>query len=106
MIHSLTLRASIAALSLFGVGAAIAPLQCANTDPSLRLEDTAGDALWDLAEKFHAERNDAAARETLTYLVQKYPSSRHTVAAKDELAKLGGPVPAAAPHSEQSDAGA
>ena len=66
--------------------AAIAPLQCGrDPDPNLRLEDTAGDALWSLAAKFEAEHNDAAARETLQYLVEKYPSNRHAPEAREKL---------------------
>jgi len=65
-----------------------APLQCAHEpDPNMRLEDTAGDALWDLATKFHEEKDDASARRTLQFLVDRYPSNRHAHAAKDELAK-------------------
>jgi hypothetical protein len=87
------LRATFAAaLSML----TIAPFQCGgrDPDPALRMEDTAGDALWDLAERFKAEHKDDAAREALTYLVEKYPSSRHVVAAKEELAQMGGPSPA------------
>jgi len=64
-----------------------APMQCSrNPDPNLRQEDTAGDALWSLAQKFEADHNDAAAKDTLRYLVEKYPSSRH---AREARAKLG-----------------
>jgi TolA-binding protein len=63
-----------------------APLQCrSKPDPNLRYEDTAGDALWALGEKFEKENNDAAARETWLYLVEKYPSSRYAPAAKEKL---------------------
>ena len=63
-----------------------APLQCSHDpDPSVRIEDTAGDALWDLAKDFEARGDHAAARHTLETLVTRYPSSRHTPAAKDML---------------------
>jgi TolA-binding protein len=63
-----------------------APFQCGKSpDPNLRHEDTAGDALWALAEKFDQEHNDAAAKETLQYLLEKYPSSRHAPAAREKL---------------------
>jgi hypothetical protein len=76
-----------AVLGLFGT----APFQCAHDpDPNLRREDTAGDALWSLAEKFKAEHNDAAAKETLRFLVDKYPSNRHAAAAREELGLDGG----------------
>ena len=70
-----------------------APLQCGSgPDPGLRLEDTAGDALWSLAQDFRAKGNEQAARDTLRYLVEHYPSNRHVPAAR---AELDGPAPAA-----------
>jgi hypothetical protein len=85
------LAGAAALLSVFGITSGAVPLQCGGSDTpaELRTEDTAGDALWDLAAKFRAEHNDAAAKETLHYLVQQYPSSRHTPAAKDMLAQMG-----------------
>jgi TolA-binding protein len=63
-----------------------APFQCGkDPDPNLRREDTAGDALWALADKFEKEHNDAAAKETWQYLVEKYPSSRYAPAAREKL---------------------
>jgi outer membrane protein assembly factor BamD (BamD/ComL family) len=63
-----------------------APLQCSHhADPSLRRVDTAGDALWALAQGFREKHEDAAARETLRYLVEHYPSSRYREAARAEL---------------------
>lgn len=66
-----------------------APLQCSRTpDPNLRREDTAGDALWDLAQDFKAKGNHEAARQTLQKLVDSYPSNRHVPAAREELATM------------------
>ena len=66
----------------------IAPFQCAHTpDPNARREDTAGDALWALAQDFHAHHDEPGARATLTFLVDHYPSSRYAPAARDELAR-------------------
>lgn len=66
--------------------AANAPIQCGSKpDPSLRQEDTAGDALWDLSRDFKAKGNDASAKDTLRYLVVHYPSNRHAPEAKAEL---------------------
>lgn len=80
-------RALLAALAI-----AIAPIQCGHDpDPTLRHEDEPGDALWDLAMKFRANGDEAAARRTLEQLVQKYPSSRRAPAARDELASSAGP---------------
>lgn len=72
------------ALVLGGLG--VAPMQCKHErDPSLRMEDTAGDALWELAGDFKKKGNEAAARETLRRLVERYPSSRYAPAARAEL---------------------
>ncbi len=89
----------LAAAALAGA-MSLAPMQCKHDpDPNNRLEDTAGDALWDLAAKFEAEHNDVSAKETLRYLVDRYPSSRHAPAARAKLAQAGSgaglPLPSA-----------
>lgn len=64
----------------------VAPLQCGSgSEPTVRREDSAGDALYNLAQEFRAKGNEQAARETLQYLVDHYPSNRHVPAAKTEL---------------------
>lgn len=65
----------------------LAPYQCSRSrGPEYSREETAGDALWALAERFDAE-GDARARErTLRFLVERYPSNRH---APDARAQLG-----------------
>ncbi len=71
---------------LLSASFAIAPMQCKHDpDPNNRLEDTAGDALWNLAEQEKREHDDAAAKKTLRYLVEHYPSNRHVPAARAEL---------------------
>ncbi len=61
-------------------------MQCSHDpDPSTRIEDTAGDALWELAQDFESRGDHAAAQHTLEKLVTRYPSSRHTPAARDLL---------------------
>lgn len=78
-------------MRLIAVGALLglvaqAPLQCtAKPDPSLRREDTAGDALWDLAQDFHTKHQEAAARQTMRYLAEHYPSSRYAPEARRSL---------------------
>jgi hypothetical protein len=63
-----------------------APLQCGGgKDPAVRREDSAGDALYGLAQEFRAKGNEDAARVTLRYLVEHYPSNRHVPAAREEL---------------------
>ena len=83
------LRAAVFA----GVSALLstAPMQCGHTpDAELREDETPGDALWALAQKFHASHDAPAEAATLRYLVERYPASRWVGPAKDELARLGG----------------
>jgi hypothetical protein len=81
----------LAVAGLVAGAASIAPLQCAHDpDPTLRREDTAGDALWALSQKFETEHDTTSAKETLQYLVDTYPTNRHVADAKLEIARLGG----------------
>lgn len=81
-----TPRAPLATFAFVLAGLGTAPMQCKHErDPNLRLEETAGDALWDLAADFKKKGNDVAARDTLRYLVERYPSSRYAPAARAEL---------------------
>jgi hypothetical protein len=73
---------------LVAVALAIAPLQCPHdNDPAHCWDDAPGDGLWDLAQKFKANHDEAAARGTLEFLVERYPSSRYAPAARGELAR-------------------
>ena len=68
-----------------------APLQCGGgSSADNRREDTAGDALYALAQDFRAKGNEQAARDTLRYLVEHYPSNRHAPAARAELGEAAG----------------
>ena len=70
---------------------ATAPLQCGHTpDAELREDETPGDALWQLAQRFEAAHDTAGEKRTLEYLLEHYPASRWASPARDELAKLGG----------------
>jgi hypothetical protein len=81
----------LARVALGAVLLATAPIQCGHTpDAELREDETPGDALWRLAQRFHDAHDAAAERETLRYLVDRYPSSRWVGPARDELAHLGG----------------
>jgi hypothetical protein len=63
-----------------------APMQCGHgSSGGGAHEDAPGDALYALAQDFHAKGNDEASRQTLRYLVEKYPSNRHAPAARAEL---------------------
>lgn len=73
-------------LSLAGT----APLQCGGGGhETAAREPSAGDALWDLAQDFRKQGNEAAARSTLKYLVDHFPSNRHAEAARAELQSSG-----------------
>jgi hypothetical protein len=82
---------------LAAVVLAIAPLQCPHdTDPAHCWDDAPGDGLWDLAQRFRVDHDDAAAKRTLEFLVERYPSSRYAPAAREELARSaegGGALP-------------
>jgi hypothetical protein len=75
---------------------ATAPLQCGHTpEAELREDETPGDALWQLAQRFQAAHDVAGEKRTLQYLIERYPSSRWVSPAREELAKLGGTSPEA-----------
>jgi hypothetical protein len=93
---------ALAAMATMAAGLlATAPLQCGHTpDAELREDETPGDALWQLSQRFQAAHDAAGEKRTLQYLVERYPASRWVSPAKDELAKLGGvtvEAPPAAP---------
>lgn len=84
-----------------------APLQCGHgSDSKLRTEDDAGDALYALAQDFHAKGDDKSSKETLRYLVEHYPSNRHVPEARAELGGAAPPNPGAGlPGDVKVDAG-
>ncbi|MDF2695507.1 MAG: hypothetical protein K0S65_3890, partial [Labilithrix sp.] len=64
----------IGRLSLVGAGLVVtslagAPLQCGGggSNADVRREDSAGDALYNLAMDFRAKGNEPAAKDTLRY---------------------------------------
>ena len=79
------------AFGCFVALASNAPMQCGHTsDPELQLDETPGDALWKLAQRFDAAHDVGGERRTLEFLVQQYPASRWAQPARDKLAQLGG----------------
>ncbi len=83
------LRAAFVAVAFVAAGST-APLQCGHTpEAELREDETPGDALWAMAQKFHDGHDVAAERATLEYLVERYPASRWVSPAKDALGHLG-----------------
>lgn len=74
---------------------ASAPFQCSsNTDPNERLEETPGEALYQLAEQFRNSGQQKAWRTTLNRLIQRYPASRFAKMAEHDLAAVDGAAPA------------
>ena len=83
-------RVSALAAALLLASASTAPFQCAkDPDPKKAHEEGPGEALYGLAERFHAQGDEKARAETLRYIVARYPSSRFAVMARDDLEKLG-----------------
>ncbi|HQY64409.1 MAG: hypothetical protein IPF92_02710 [Myxococcales bacterium] len=77
----------LAVVSTLLASFAVAPMQCTREpDPTLRTEDSAGDALWQLALEFRKKNDEPAAQATLRFLVERYPSNRHVAEAKRQLA--------------------
>jgi outer membrane protein assembly factor BamD (BamD/ComL family) len=80
---------ALVALSLL-VALARAPMQCASRRPAeLEREESPGEALWLLSERFAAQGNTAAREATLRFLVERYPSSRFAVQAREALQSSG-----------------
>ena len=76
----------LGAFAALAIASLNAPLQCGGGhDDSLRREDSAGDALYNLAQDFRAKGNEQAYKDTLRYLIEHYPSNRHVTAAREEL---------------------
>ncbi len=70
----------------------LAPVQCpSRPPPDLAREETPGEALWALSERFEAQANPEARRATLCFLTARYPSSRFAPRARDALAASPGP---------------
>ena len=64
----------------------VAPFQCAgDPDPDKAREESPGEALYKLAEKFKTEGDERARRRTLKYLVERSPSSRFAKMAEEDL---------------------
>jgi TolA-binding protein len=62
-----------------------APLQCGGAHPDVPREETAPEALYGLAQRFHQRGEDQAYRETLGEVVERFPSSRWAERARVEL---------------------
>ena len=63
-----------------------APFQCSSeVPPSDATEETPGQALYELAQRFRSQGNEKAWRETLNYLMERHPSSRFAETARQDL---------------------
>jgi len=64
----------------------VAPFQCASDpNPARRMEDSAPEALWSLAERFRSCGDEDARRVTLQQIIEQYPSSREATRARQAL---------------------
>lgn len=67
-----------------------APLQCGSEyDPVTAMEETPGEALYDLAQEFEQAGNRGAWQRTLEHLIRRYPSSRFAQTARVDLEAAG-----------------
>ena len=75
-----------------------APMQCGSeADPAMAIEETPGEALYQMAQELRRQGDEAGWRLTLERLIARYPSSRFAVAAKQDLADAGVAVGGARP---------
>lgn len=78
-------------------------MQCPTRRPyELRREETPGEALWALAERFDALHDREARDETLRFILQRAPGSRF--AARARYALESGQMPALDPPSARDAA--
>jgi hypothetical protein len=95
----------MAALPMLLAALAQAPLQCTGEpEPASALEETPGEALYRLAERFRERGDREAWRATLRYLVERYPSSRFAAAARRDLEEDAAGPPAQATRASAGDA--
>ncbi len=74
------------ALVMLSAALSGAPFQCSSEpDPSRAIEETPGQALYELAVEFKKNGDERAWRETLQYLIARYPSSRFAGTARRDL---------------------
>lgn len=85
------MKGIVLALSLLAASAA--PFQCASDpDPERRMQDTAPEALWGLAVRFHEQGDREACNETLQHLTERYPDSRYAERAEIVLGGDASPL--------------
>lgn len=90
-----------ASILLLSVLASHAPFQCSSEpDPAKALEETPGEALYQLAGEFRSAGDEPAWASTLRYLIEHYPSSRFATMAKLDLDQAGLRPPSAAPSGD------
>jgi outer membrane protein assembly factor BamD (BamD/ComL family) len=77
-------------LVLLGIFARHAPYQCARSPEATVREETPAEALYHVAQKLRADRDEQGYKTTLRYIVERYPSSRFAVAARADLSELAG----------------
>ena len=90
-------------LALVALGA-VAPFQCGTNDASdgSTIEETPGEALYQLAAEFEKAGDRPGRVRVLKHLVARHPKSRFARTAHDDLIALG-ELPADAPFPGEAD---
>ena len=71
--------------------ASLAPFQCGGGEPDAanQIEETPGEALYQLAGEFQKADDQLGQVRVLKHLVARYPNSRFARIAEDDLRALG-----------------
>jgi hypothetical protein len=80
----------LGSLLLLSALVAYAPMQCSGEpDPAKAIEETPGEALYQLAAEFQGRGDRAAWEGTLRFLMRNYPNSRFALMAEQDLGAAG-----------------
>jgi len=105
LLATLVSMVRVAATMVLSAALGSAPVQCGSSrgDADSALEETPGEALYQLAQRFWAEGDRDAWQITLQQLIERYPSSRFAMTARQDLADAGIAVVASDDSSAASD---
>ncbi len=75
-------------------GSSTAPYQCSKSpDPQRAMEEEPSEALYKLAETFHAQGDERARETKLRTVAERFPTTRWAEIARQDLASMGKPAP-------------
>jgi TolA-binding protein len=76
------------------VASTTAPFQCSKrADPQRAMEEEPSEALYKLAETFHAQGDERARETTLRTVAERWPTTRWAELARQDLAAMGKAAP-------------